>query len=70
MQSIDHLTNKIAIKISELKSTKRTLYFSKIDLKYSYSQLPLHTAHKNTVILTYQSGIQLEHIDSSMASAA
>ena len=53
MQSIDHLMNKIAMKISELKSTKGTLYFSKIDLKYADSQLPLHPDTKNTVILTY-----------------
>ena len=42
MQSIDHLKNKIAIEVSELKATKGTLYFSKIDLKFAYSQLPLH----------------------------
>ena len=30
------------MKISELKTTEGTLYFSKIDLKYAYSQLPLH----------------------------
>ena len=34
--------DKIAIKISELKSTNGTLYFNKIDLKYAYRQLPLH----------------------------
>ena len=42
MQSIDHLMDKIGMKISELKSKEGTLYFSKIDLKYAYSQLPLH----------------------------
>ena len=42
MQSIDHLMDKIAMKISELKTKEGTLYFSKIDLKYAYSQLPLH----------------------------
>ena len=41
MQSIDHLMDKIAMKISDLKTTEGTLYFSKIDLKYAYSQLPL-----------------------------
>ena len=41
VQSIDHLMDKIAMKISELKSTKVTQYFSKIDLKNAYSQLPL-----------------------------
>ena len=33
----------IAFKISELKQKECTLYFSKIDRKYAYSQLPLHT---------------------------
>ena len=42
MQSIDHLMNKIAMKTSDLKTTEGTLYFSKMDLKYAYSQLPLH----------------------------
>ena len=42
MQSIDHLMDKIAMKISDLKTTEGTLYFSKVDLKYAYSQLPLH----------------------------
>ena len=40
-QSIDHLMDKICMKISELKTQERKLYFSKIDLKYAYSQLPL-----------------------------
>ena len=30
------------MKISELKTQERKLYFSKIDLKYAYSQLPLN----------------------------
>ena len=34
--------NKIALKISELKTKEGSLYFRKIDLKYAYSQLPLH----------------------------
>ena len=42
MQSIDHLMDTIACKISELKQKPGTLYFSKIDLKYAYSQVPLH----------------------------
>ena len=42
MQSIDHLMDKIGMKISELKTQEGKLYFSKIDLKYAYSQLPLH----------------------------
>ena len=42
MQSIGHLLDKIAMKISELKTTEGTLYFSKTDLKYALSQLSLH----------------------------
>ena len=42
MQSIDHLMDKISRKILELKTQEGQLYFSKIDLKYAYSQLPLH----------------------------
>ena len=37
-----NVDDKIAMKISGLKTTKGTQYFSKIDLKYAYSQLPLH----------------------------
>ena len=42
MQSIDHLVDTIACKISEPKQKTGTLYFSKLDLKYAYSQIPLH----------------------------
>ena len=42
MQSIDHLMDKIARKISELKTTKGIFHFSKVDLKYPYSQRRLH----------------------------
>ena len=42
MQSINHLMDKIAMKISDSKTTEGTLYLSKIDLKYAYSQLQLH----------------------------
>ena len=42
MQSIDHLMDTISKKISELKNNQGTFYFSKIDLKYAYSQIPLH----------------------------
>ena len=36
-----HLMGKIGMKISELKTQDGKLYFSKIDLKYAYSQIPL-----------------------------
>ena len=42
MQSIDHLMDTISKKISEQKKYTGTFYFSKIDLKYAYSQIPLH----------------------------
>ena len=42
MQSIDHLIDKIGIKIWDLKRQEGKLYFSKIDQKYAYSQLLLH----------------------------
>ena len=42
MQSIDHLRDTISKKISELKNNPGTIYFSKINLKYVYSQIPLH----------------------------
>ena len=42
MQSIDQLMDTIACKISELKQKTGTLFFSKIDIKYAYSQVPLH----------------------------
>ena len=42
MQSIDHLMDTISEKISELKNKTGALYFSKIDQKYAYSQIPLH----------------------------
>ena len=44
MQSIEHLIDTIACKISERKQKAGTLHFSKkkIDLKYAYSQVPIH----------------------------
>ena len=54
MQSIDHLMDKIGMKISQLKTQEGKLYFSKIDLKYAYTQLPLHPdtqKHCNFIIL-------------------
>ena len=42
MQSIDDLVDIISKKISELKNNPGTIYFSKIDLKYAYSQIALH----------------------------
>ena len=41
MQSIDHLIVAVATYISERSNQNGTFYFSKIDLKYAYSQIPL-----------------------------
>ena len=40
MQSIDHLIDAVANYISERSTEQGTLYVSKIDLKYAYSQIP------------------------------
>ena len=40
MQSIQHLMDTISKEVRELQST---LYFSKIDLKYAYSQILLYS---------------------------
>ena len=39
MQSIDHLIDSVAVFISERKN--KPYFFSKLDLKYAYSQIPL-----------------------------
>ena len=41
MQSIDHLIDAVATYISERSNQNGIFYFSKIDLKYAYSQIPL-----------------------------
>ena len=41
MQSIDHLIDAVANYISERSTEQGTFCFSKIDLKYAYSQIPL-----------------------------
>ena len=41
MQSIDHLIDAVANYVSERSTEQGTFYFSKIDLKYAYSQIPL-----------------------------
>ena len=54
MQGIDHLKEEVATYISERKQHTGQFYFSKIDLKYAYSQIPLDTniqKHSNFSIL-------------------
>ena len=41
MQSIDHLIDSEALYISERKNLPGQFWFSKVDLKYAYSQIPL-----------------------------
>ena len=41
MQSIDHLIDAVALYISERRKSPGTYWFSKIDLKHAYSQIPL-----------------------------
>ena len=50
MQSIDHLMDSVAVFISETKNKPGQYLFSKIDLKYAYSQISLDENIKNTVI--------------------
>ena len=42
MQSIDHLMDSAAVYISERKPKQGKYFFSKIALKYAYSQIPLY----------------------------
>ena len=42
MQSIDNLMDSVAKYISDNKNKQGSFLFSKVDLKYSYSQIPLH----------------------------
>ena len=54
MQSIDHLLDAVALYITQRKESPGTFWFSKIDLKYAYSQIPLDTSiaeHCNFSIL-------------------
>ena len=41
MQSIEHLTDSLAMQIASNKNNEGPWWFSKIDLKYAYSQIPL-----------------------------
>ena len=54
MQSIDHLVDAVALYINQRKESQGTFWFSKVDLKYAYSQFPLDTSiakHCNFSIL-------------------
>ena len=47
MQSIDHLIDAVALYISERKASPAIHWFSKFDLKYAYSQIPLDESIAN-----------------------
>ena len=47
MQSIDHLVDAVALHISQRQNSPGIFWFSKIDLKYAYSQIPLHQSVAN-----------------------
>ena len=54
MQSIDHLTDSLAMQIASDKKKEGPWWFSKIELKYAYSQIPLDNSiseHCNFSIL-------------------
>ena len=54
MQSIDHLVDAVALYITQRKDSPGTFWFSKIDLKYAHSQIPLDNSiakHCNFSIL-------------------
>ena len=61
MQSIDNLMDAVAKYISDNKRIPGEFFFSKIDLKYAYSQISLHPSIKNTVSLI-SSGEIYRHI--------
>ena len=44
MQSIDHLTDSLAMHIASNKNKEGPWWFSNIDLKYAYSQIPLDSS--------------------------
>ena len=70
MQSTYHLMDTIACKMSELKQMEGTFYFSKTDLKYAYSQIPVHisTVYKTDSIMEMESPKTLKQLRSFKGS--
>ena len=56
MQSIDHVIDEVAIYITEFKKDPGQFYFSKIDLKYAYSQIPFDDSIQKNRNLNILSG--------------
>ena len=50
MQSIDHLIDAVALHTSERKASPGKNWFSQIDLKYTYIQVPLDESIANRFI--------------------
>ena len=53
MQSLDHLLDTISKK-NELQNKTGTIYFSKMDLKYANSQIPLRKDTQKNATVTYR----------------
>ena len=51
MQSIDHLVGAVALYITQRKNSPGTFWFSKKELKYSYSQRTTRQPHSKTLEL-------------------
>ena len=70
MQSIDPLIDAVANFISERSTEQGTIYFSKIDLKYAYSQTPLDPHLQKHCNFNMLGGKQPVLIDSQLVSTA
>ena len=66
MQSIDHLTDPLAMKIASNKNKEGPWWFSKIDLKYAYSQISPDNSLAEHCSFNILGVKQQEHIGSSM----
>ena len=66
MQSIDHLTDSLAIKITSNKNKEGPGWFSKFDLKYAYSQIPRDDSIAEHCNFNILGGKAKEHTDSSI----
>ena len=64
MQSIDRVRDAVANYVSKRSAEQGIIDFSKIDLKYAYSQIPLDPQLQSIAILTFQEEKQQVHTDS------
>ena len=62
MQSIDHLIDAVALLFSERKPSPGMYWFSKIDLKYANSQIPLEESIVKQCNFSVLGGPPQEHI--------